>query len=181
MKCMLRLVLVLVSIVSAGWAQQTAAAENSASKADVLKLFEVMHLRDQMKLVMNQVSGQMKAMSHDQLRKQNPQIADEEIAKLDAQSDELLKAMPIDGMLDDMIPVYQKHLSRSDVDGMMSFYSSPTGQKILKEMPAMTAEGMQAIQPRLRKVKVMDETMAKIQKMTKESKETHHSNSTPAK
>ena len=40
----------------------------------------------------------------------------------------------------DMVPVYQKHLSKSDVEEMIKFYSTPTGQKILREMPAMTAE-----------------------------------------
>ena len=48
-------------------------------------------------------------------------------------------------MLDDMIPVYQKHLTKSDVDEMIKFYSTPTGQKFLREMPAMTAEGMEAM------------------------------------
>jgi len=87
--------------------------------------------------------------------------------------------MPIDGMLDDMVPVYQKHLTKSDVHEMVSFYSSPTGQKILKEMPAMTTEGMQAVQPRLRKM--MDEAMEKIDKMAREQPETQNSNSTPSK
>jgi uncharacterized protein len=168
-KHMLRLILVTLVLVSMGWAQQTPAGETSASREDILKLFDVMHLRDQMKLVMDRVSAQMKSMTHDQLRKSNPQITDEEIAKLDAQSDDLLQGMPIEGMLDDMIPVYQKHLSKSDVDAMVGFYSSPTGQRILKEMPAMTAEGMQAVQPRLRKV--MDEAMEKMKQMAKEQQE----------
>ena len=77
--------------------------------------------------------------------------------------------MPIDGMLDDMVPVYQKHLSKTDVDAMVGFYSSPTGQKILGEMPAMTAEGMQAMQPRMRKM--MDDAMERIEKMAKEEAE----------
>jgi hypothetical protein len=156
----------LLFLGSTGWAQQTPSERAPASREDVLQLFDVMHLRDQMKWVMNQVSAQMKSMSHDQLRKRDPEITDEEIAKLDTQSDELIKGMPIDGMLDDMIPVYQEHLSKSDVIAMVGFYSSPTGQKILKEMPAMTAEGMQAVQPRVRKV--MDEAMDKIDQMAKE-------------
>jgi len=175
MKHMLRLTVIMLFSVSTGWTQQTATAEAAAGKEDILKLFDAMHLRDQMKLVMKQVSAQMRSMSHDQLRKRDPQITDAEIAKLDAQSDELLKGMPIDGMLDDMVPVYQRHLSKSDVDAMVGFYSSPTGQKILKEMPAMTAEGMQAIQPRLRKT--MDEAMDRMGRMAKEQQE---KNSAPA-
>ena len=159
-------ILVLSFASAAAWSQEISADEAAASREDVLKLFDVMHLRDQMRLVMNQVSAQMRATSHEQLRKRDPQITNEEIARLDAQSDELLKGMPIDGMLDDMIPVYQKHLSRSDVNAMVEFYSTPTGQKILRQMPSMMAEGMQAVQPRLRKM--MDEAMDKVGKMAEQ-------------
>jgi len=74
--------------------------------------------------------------------------------------------MSVEGLLDDMIPVYQKHLSKSDVEAMIGFYSTPTGQKILREMPGMTRDGMQAMQPRLRQM--MDDANAKIEKMVKE-------------
>jgi hypothetical protein len=65
-----------------------------------------------------------------------------------------------------MIPVYQKHLNKSDVNAMVGFYSTPTGQKILREMPAMTTEGMQAMQPHLRQM--MDDVSSQIQKRVKE-------------
>jgi hypothetical protein len=73
--------------------------------------------------------------------------------------------MSTSDMFDDMIPVYQRHLSKSDVDEMIKFYSTPTGQKILREMPAMTAEGMQAMQPRMRKQ--MDEITREIDQRVK--------------
>lgn len=169
MKHTLRLLFTVLFVISIGWAQQTPSNETSATKADILRLFDVMHLRDQMKLVMEQVSMQMKQMTHEQLQKRDAKITDAELAKLDAQAEELMKGMPIDGMLEDMVPVYQKHLSKADVDAMVGFYSSPTGQKILREMPAMTAEGMQAVQPRLRKM--MDDAMNKMEQMAKEQQE----------
>ena len=49
---------------------------------------------------------------------------------------------------------------------MVGFYSTPTGQKILKEMPAMTTEGMQAMQPHLRQM--MADANSQIEKMVKE-------------
>ena len=52
-------------------------------------------------------------------------------------------------MMNEMIPVYQRHFSKSDIDGLIAFYSSPTGQKFLREMPAVTAESMQAAYPRI--------------------------------
>jgi uncharacterized protein len=150
-----------------------AAGDTSASRDDILKLFDVMHVREQMKQVMDQVLKQMKAMSHDQMKKRDSKLTDEEIARVDATSGQFLKDMPIDGMLDDMIPVYQKHLTKTDVDAMIGFYSTPTGQKILGEMPAITGEGMQAMQPRLRKM--IDEATARMDKMAKEGPEKHDS------
>jgi hypothetical protein len=43
-----------------------------------------------------------------------------------------------------MIPIYQRHLTKSDLDAVIVFYSSPVGQRLLKEQPAMMAEGMKA-------------------------------------
>jgi len=163
-RCLVWLALVLATACTT--LGQEAAVGASASREDIRKLFDVMHIRDQMKQIMDQVLKQMKSMNHEQIKKHDPEISNEEIAKMDAMSDQFLKDIPIDGMLDDMVPVYQKHLTKADVDAMVGFYSSPTGQKILKEMPAMTAEGMQAMQPRMRKM--MDEVSAKMEKMARE-------------
>ena len=163
------LVLLALVLATAGTTLgQQAAVDTSASREDIRKLFDVMRIRDQMKQLMDQVTNQMKSMNHEQIKKHDPQVTDEEIARLDAMSDQYLKDIPIDGMLDDMVPVYQKHLTKADVDAMVGFYSSPTGQKILTEMPAMTAEGMQAMQPRMRKM--MEDASEKMEKMTQQQK-----------
>jgi hypothetical protein len=46
-----------------------------------------------------------------------------------------------------MIPSYQKHFTRGDIQAMNAFYSSPVGQKVLQELPDVTQEGMQAALP----------------------------------
>ena len=132
-------------------------------------MLDVMHMRDQMKLIMQQVTQQIRSLEHEQVKKRDSKVTDEDLAKLDAISDDVMKSFSMDGLLDDMIPVYQKHLSKTDVDAMVAFYSTPTGQKILKEMPAMTTEGMQAMQPRLRQM--MDDASARIEKMIQEQME----------
>ncbi len=163
-RCLISLALILATVCTMAGQQAPA---DAPSRDDILKLFDVMHVRDQMKQVMVQVMKQIRVMTREQIKKSDPDATDEQIARADALSDQLFKDMPIDGMLDDMIPVYQKHLTRQDVDAMVAFYSTPTGQKILSEMPAMTAEGMQAVQPRMRKV--MDETSEKMGKMASET------------
>jgi len=42
-----------------------------------------------------------------------------------------------------MVPIYQRHFSAKDIDGLLKFYRSPLGKKVLTAMPAITAESMQ--------------------------------------
>ena len=162
MKTRTLLALAAFCLGSLGSAQVTVSIANDApaSREDILKLFDVMQIRDQMQQIMRQVTVQMRAMSREQMKKTDPNITAEELAKIDARSERMIESVPISDMMDDMIPVYQKHLTKSDVDAMIGFYSTPTGQKILHEMPAMAAEGMQALQPRMRKI--MDDTMRSL-------------------
>jgi len=168
MKRSLKSLVLIFAIVSVAFGQQGATTA-AATREDILKLFSVMHVHEQMKQVMDQVMKQMKAMSHEQIKRRHPEVTDDDIAQIDAAAVQMVKDMPYDGMLDDMIPVYQKHLSKSDVDAMVGFYSTPTGQKILGEMPAITAEGMQAMQPRMRKM--MDEATDRMEKMARDQAE----------
>ncbi|HEY6320850.1 MAG TPA: DUF2059 domain-containing protein [Thermoanaerobaculia bacterium] len=39
-----------------------------------------------------------------------------------------------------VIPIYARHFSESDLDGLIAFYSSPLGQRVTHEMPAVTSE-----------------------------------------
>jgi hypothetical protein len=52
-------------------------------------------------------------------------------------------------MLNDMIPIYQRHFTKAEIDALIAFYSSPPGQKFLHEMPAVTSETMRAVYPRI--------------------------------
>src|SRR5690349_246481 len=42
-----------------------------------------------------------------------------------------------------MVPIYQRHFSAADIQGLLKFYRSPLGRKVITEMPATMAEGMQ--------------------------------------
>lgn len=160
------ILLCLISLPLLGQAGVDTTVDTAAAPEDIRKLFDVMQIRSQMKLVMQQVYQQMRAMERDQIKNRKPSVTDEDMAKLDAISEQVLKGLSVEGMLDDMIPVYQKHLTKSDVNAMIGFYSTPTGQKILREMPAMTSEGMQAMQPRMRKM--IDDANAQVEKKLRE-------------
>jgi uncharacterized protein len=75
-------------------------------------------------------------------------------------------------MVDAMVPVYQHHLTKSDLESVIAFYRSPAGQKILKEQPAMMAEGMQAGQEIMLKrlPAILDRLNTQIAKLAEEEK-----------
>jgi uncharacterized protein len=119
------------------------ANDNPASKEQVQKLFEVMEIRQQSHLMMDSLQKQMQAMTAQTIRNRYPQITAAELARANKISEESMKSIPLDAILDDMIPIYQKHLTQTDVDAMIAFYSSPTGHKLMEEMPQITQEAMQ--------------------------------------
>jgi hypothetical protein len=137
-------------IASMSVAQTTVSvAPDAASKEDVKRLFDVMASRDQMAQMMQQLFAQMQSLSREEMKKRHPEVTDAELARMDRQSEELIKNFPLDAMLSDMVPVYQKHFTKSDIDALIVFYGSPTGQKFLHEMPAVTAETMRAVYPKI--------------------------------
>jgi uncharacterized protein len=146
-KLLLPAALLLASVCAA---QTTVSiAPDAPSKEDVKKLFDVMASRRQMQEMMHQMFAQMRAMNREQMKKRKPDVSDSELARMDRQSEELINNFPLDSMLDDMIPIYQRHFTKDDISSLTTFYSSPAGQKFLQEMPAVTAESMKVVYPRI--------------------------------
>ena len=160
-----RLLLALWMVVAGGMAVvgQAPPMEIPATREDILKLFEVMNIHQQMRLVVDSMMTQQQALIHQTMKSRHPEITEEQMAQYDSMMQETIRDYPVDAMLDDMVPVYQKHLTRNDVMAMSAFYSSATGKKLLKEMPAMTTEGMQVAYARMQKQ--MENMSDRIQKM----------------
>ncbi len=162
-------ILVFLLFGSISFAQQSP-SDAPASKEDIEKYLDTMHVRDMMKTMMDAVTKQMRQITHDQLKKQ-PNLPPDAEARVDKMTDDMVKNLPIDELIQAMIPVYQKHLTKGDVDALVVFYSSPTGQKVLKEMPAMTSEAMRASSGIIQKVMAQAEerVQTEIAQMQKET------------
>jgi hypothetical protein len=167
MKRIVELALLLMVALGPAWAQQTSPDETPATKEDIQKLFTTMHIREQMRNIMDLMAKQSKQMAQDTLKKKIPDTSQKELDRLNAMMDQTMKGFDIDGMIDDIVPVYQRHLTKTDVAAMAGFYQTPTGQKMLREQPQMTAEAMQAVQPRMEKM--MATVMDDAEKMAKEA------------
>lgn len=123
---------------------QAAGGSEAPDKADVVKFLDLMHARAQMEQVLSGMVKQMKSGAEDGFKQKVPDATPEQLAKVDKMVDTMFAALPMDEMLDAIVPIYQRHLTKADLNAVTAFYSSPAGQKILKELPAIMSESMQA-------------------------------------
>jgi hypothetical protein len=146
-------------------------ADAPASKEDVERYLEAMHSHDMMKQMMGAMSQSMHQMTHDQCAKDKDQVPADCEARANKVMDEMMKDLPLDEMMQAMVPAYQKHFTKGDMDALIAFYSGPTGQKVLRELPTIMAEAMEAMRPIMNKaVDHMTERMQQeVAQMKKES------------
>lgn len=57
---------------------------------------------------------------------------------------EFAKKIKPEDFVDLIIPIYDKHFLKEDIDSMIAFYASPVGQKFVAALPMITQESMQA-------------------------------------
>jgi uncharacterized protein len=112
-------------------------------RAQVMKFLELMHAKSQMVQALDQMAQQMRLGAEQGFKEKVPGATPEQLQKVDQMFDGIFKTLPIDEMVDAIVPIYQRHLTKSDLTNITAFYSSPTGQKVLKEMPAIMSEAMQ--------------------------------------
>ncbi|HEY0196910.1 MAG TPA: DUF2059 domain-containing protein [Rhodanobacter sp.] len=112
-------------LLAVGATGQALAAQPSAQQ--VRQLFEVMHL--------SQMFGQMNTQMTGVMGQAVPCVpASYWQGFIDANGTEQLMGR--------MVPIYQSHFTADDVNGLLKFYRSPLGQKVITQMPITMAEGM---------------------------------------
>ena len=102
MKVRLLIAACLAFVTGDALAQQAPTSDAPATKEDILKLFDVMHNRDEVQKVLEQVVQQMQTMNREQMKKRNPSITNEELARMDRDSQEIFKNFPISPNLTSM-------------------------------------------------------------------------------
>lgn len=150
---MKRFLLVLAAglvFAKVGVAQQTA-ADAPATKEDVERYLNVMHSREMMLQMVDAMMKPIHQLTHEQYLKDKDKLPSDFEERVNKIVDDWMKKFPWDEMLQAMVPVYQKHFTKADVDALTAFYGTPTGQKVLRELPAITTEAMQSMMPLLRK------------------------------
>jgi hypothetical protein len=138
-----KIVVLLCLFSVAALAQTNDAAGSMPSKGEVLKFMEVLRIRPQLNQYFDGVSKQAKVGAEQGFKRKIPNATPAQMAEVDKFAESLFKNMPVDEMVDAMVPIYQNHLTKEDLDGILAFYASPVGQKLQREQPAMMQEAMQ--------------------------------------
>lgn len=144
------LLLGLCLVLAVGSAAQQAASDTPASKEDVQRYLDVMHSREMTTKMMEAMLKPMHEMMHEQYLKNKDKLPADFEERMNKQTDEFMRNFPFDELYEALVPVYQKHFTKGDVDALVAFYSSPTGQKLLKELPEIMSESMENMLPVLR-------------------------------
>jgi len=143
----------------------TQAAAESATRDQVLTLLETLQVRKTMAVMLENMKQIMKEATEKSFREKVPNPTPRQLAALSGMVDDIVDAQ-LDDLLNAIIPIYQRHLTKTDIEEMIRFYSSPVGQKLLREQPQIIQESMQAgagVQQ-----KRMDEMNARIQERMQE-------------
>ncbi|HME34005.1 MAG TPA: DUF2059 domain-containing protein [Candidatus Sulfotelmatobacter sp.] len=142
------------------------AADEPASKDDVILYLRTMRSHDMFQQIMEVQSQNMQQLFRDQTLKERGSVPPEFDAHFKKAMDDMIKGMPVDEITQAMIPAYQKHFTKGDINAMNAFYSSPVGQKVLQELPVVMREGSQAAMPILSKY--LDEWKGRMQQELKD-------------
>jgi len=80
-----------------------------------------------------QVMGQMLQMQ----RRSNPEVPNDFW-------NEIMRVVDPDELIDLIVPIYDRHLSHEDIKGMIRFYESPVGKKLVLVQPLIARDSMSA-------------------------------------
>ncbi len=126
---------------------QTSADDSPATKEDVERYLQAIHSRGMTAKMAVAMAQGTRQMLHEQYLKHKDDLPADYETKMNAMMDGMFGKMPWNEMMRATVPIYQKHFTKGDIDNLIVFYSTPTGEKVLREMPSVTTEAMQSMMP----------------------------------
>jgi hypothetical protein len=141
-------------------------APSDASIKQLLSVTEVQKMQDQMLTQMDSImKSAMQQATHDQ--KVTPEVQ-KDIDKRAAETIKFFREELAWNNLEPMyVRVYQKSYTQKEVDDLLAFYQTPTGQSFIKKQPVvsqnMMADMQQRMGPMMRRIEQMrQEVLAEI-------------------
>lgn len=130
MKCSCFVVLALV--LGLGFGPVYGQDETAAKQADIKKLLGITGASNTGLRVFSQVIG-MFQRTHSEVPEA---VWMEMVSEAEAKVDGFVMEM--------LVPIYDKHLTHEDIKGLIAFYETPVGRKLLAVMPRMHQESRTA-------------------------------------
>ncbi len=138
---------VVIFIALSAFGQQS----DPATREDVLKFFQVMRVHQSMEDVRNAAVEQAKASVRALLADELPHATAQQKAELESMVERMIQAYTIDNTIEDLIPIYQKHMTKADLEAMTAFFSSAAGQKFLDTEPVIANDALQVVNAKTEK------------------------------
>jgi|GEM_PF-1463064 len=182
------LALVLATVCGAALGQGVALDATPPSRAQVLKLMAVMGVQQNVDDSLRGTQQKLKLQARSSFLKKNPDADAATLKKLDNVFDST-PVFSFESVSEVLIPVYQKHLSASDVEAGIDFYGSEAGKRLLQQTPIIIREsnegGRELVQQKLavysgeleRKLEAFQADVAKQKPPTAEGSKAAESNS----
>jgi hypothetical protein len=133
--------------------------DQQPTREQLSKLFEVMRVREQAQSVLKVMPALVQQQMQAQAKEIEAKHPERDLSKPEHQAafnkvmnqfmEKAFNIITIDEMLDDMTAIYQRHISRADVDALIAFYSSPAGRHLLDAQPVIMQEYMPMVMKRV--------------------------------
>lgn len=143
---------------------QTSTDNSPATREDVDRYLQAIHSREMQKKTLVAMAQGMNKMIHQLYVEHQSDLPPDYEGKMAKMMQDMFENMPLDDMMEAMIPVYQKHLTKGDLENLTAFYASPTGAKVLQEMPAIMQEAIERMTPSM--MKYIETIQKKIREQT---------------
>jgi hypothetical protein len=122
-------VLLALSLAAPAFSQTARTAEDEALEASIRELIEVTNTR--------QIAERMLDQIFEAYEKIIPEVPKEAWPKFRAD-------MKTSDFVDLVVPIYAKHFTRQDIEGLIGFYKSPLGRKVSEKQGVIAQECMAA-------------------------------------
>jgi len=136
MKIKVILFMLFFAVHSFSYAQEEVTAEERAA---IKKLLEVTGAMD-IGLMFSKV---MVEQMTDLLKQSNSEIPSRAFTILEEEVNGIIRE-EIGAFYEMLYPIYHRHYTLSDVNGLISFYETPLGNKVVSTLPLITQESMLA-------------------------------------
>jgi hypothetical protein len=117
----------------------SSSSEVAPTREEVMKFLEVTQAKSRVAQMLEGMSKQARLGAERGCKQKMPDATPEQLARVDAIADSIFKEFSPDELIEAIVPIYQRHLSKSNIDAILAFYASPAGQTLLRETPAILA------------------------------------------